>query len=70
MIGRTRGIALLSVARYDGSDMDEEKRADPQEPEQVQKQEQKLGDLEVPDEQGDAVTGGTDRNTDFKEKFP
>ena len=49
--------------------MDEQKRTDPQEPEQDQEQEQTLGDLEVPDEQGDAVKGGTDRNTDFKEKF-
>jgi hypothetical protein len=50
--------------------MDEQKRTDPQE--QEPEQEQKLGDLDVPDEQGDAVEGGgfTDRNTDFKEKFP
>jgi hypothetical protein len=48
--------------------MDEQKRTDPQE--QEPEQEQKLGDLEVPDEQEDAVQGGTDRNTDFKEKFP
>ena len=45
--------------------MDEEKRTDPKE----QEQEQAFGDLEVPDEQGDAVNGGTDRNTDFKEKI-
>lgn len=45
--------------------MDEEKRTDPEE----QEQEQPFGDLEVPDEQGDAVKGGTDRNTDFKEKI-
>jgi hypothetical protein len=53
--------------------MDEQKRTDPQEQKQEQKlkqkQEQKVGDLEVPDEQGDTVKGGTDRNTDFKEKF-
>ena len=49
-------MALLSVARYDeGSEMDEQKRTDdPQE----QEQEQKIDDLEVPDEQGDAVKGG------------
>ena len=48
-------IALWSVARYDeGSEMDEQKRTDPQE----QEQEQKIDDLEVPDEQGDAVKGG------------
>jgi hypothetical protein len=45
----------LSVARYDeGSEMDEQKRTDAQE----QEQEPKIGDLEVPDEQGDAVKGG------------
>ena len=48
--------------------MDEQKRPDPEEQEPEQTQEQKLGDLEVPDEQGDAVKGGTDRNTDFIEK--
>jgi hypothetical protein len=51
------GIALLSFARYDeGSEMDEQERTDPEE----QEQEPKLGDLEVPDEQGDAVKGGAD----------
>ncbi len=45
--------------------MDEQKRTDPNE--QEQEQEETLGDLEVPDEQGDAVKGGSDRNTDFKE---
>ena len=34
--------------------MDEQKRTDPQE----QEQEQKIEDLEVPDEQGEAVKGG------------
>ena len=48
--------------------MDEQKRPDPQEQEQEETQEQKLADLEVPAEQGDAVTGGADRNTDFIEK--
>jgi len=39
--------------------MDEQKRTDPQE--QEQEQERKIDDLEVPDEQGDAVKGGQDR---------
>jgi len=50
----------VSVARYaEGSEMDEQKRTDPQE--QEQEQERKIDDLEVPDEQGDAVKGGQDR---------
>ncbi len=56
----------MSVARYDeGSEMDEQKGTDQPEQEQEPKQ---PGDLEVPDEQADAVKGG-DRNTDFEEKF-
>ena len=38
--------------------MDEQKRTDSEEQEQEKEQEPKLGDLEVSDEQGEAVKGG------------